>query len=418
MKILYIAHRLPYPPDKGDKIRSFHMIKHLSQHHSVRLACLAWSPQELEKAKALRDYCAAVDVVLLRPRWSKIKSLVHLFSSKPLTVQYFYSKHLQRLIHQRIIEEEFDAIIVFSSCMAQFLPPGQTGFKIIDFTDVDSDKWLQYAEHVKSPLSIIYRLESKKLKKYEISLASLYDCCTVISEAEERLFRSYSKRFVLCTVPNGVDLEYFQVKTEVPDEPTLIFMGVMDYYANVDGVLYFHDQILPHIRRVIPNVKLIILGGNPTRAIRRLGRSKNVSITGYVQDVRSFLSQATACVVPLRIARGVQNKVLEAMAMGLPVVATSRAVEGIDARPGRDLMVADDPVEFAARTVKLLFDRQLQQKMSRSARKLVESKYHWNNCLQKLDLILEAIPERSPETTANLSLASSSSSGNGSVLER
>ncbi len=377
------------------------MIKHLSQHHSVRLACLAWSPQELEKAKALRDYCAAIDVVLLRPRWSKIKSLVHLFSSKPLTLRYFYSKQLQHLIHQRLIEEKFDAIMVFSSCMAQFLPPDQTGFKIIDFTDVDSDKWLQYAEHVKSPLSIIYRLESKKLKKYEISLAPLYACCTVISEAEERLFRSYSKRFVLCTVPNGVDLEYFQAKMKVPAEPTLIFMGVMDYYANVDGVLYFHDQILPHIRRGIPKVKFIILGGNPTRAIRRLGRSKNVSITGYVQDVRSFLSQATACVVPLRIARGVQNKVLEAMAIGLPVVATSRAVEGIDAHPGKNIIVADDPMEFAAKTVELLSDDQLQRRISQNARQLVEDKYKWNNCLQKLDLILETIPSRSPAVKAS-----------------
>ena len=291
--------------------------------------------------------------------------------------------------------------MVFSSCMAQFLPPDQTGFKIIDFTDVDSDKWLQYAEHVKSPLSIIYRLESKKLKKYEISLAPLYDCCTVISEAEERLFRSYSKRFVLCTVPNGVDLEYFQAKMKVPAEPTLIFMGVMDYYANVDGVLYFHDQILPHIRRVIPKVKFIILGGNPTRAIRRLGRSKNVSITGYVQDVRSFLSQATACVVPLRIARGVQNKVLEAMAIGLPVVATSRAVEGIDAHPGKNIIVADDPMEFAAKTVELLSDDQLQRRISQNARQLVEDKYKWNNCLQKLDLILETIPSRSPAVKAS-----------------
>jgi sugar transferase (PEP-CTERM/EpsH1 system associated) len=347
-----------------------------------------------------------------------MKSLAYLFSSKPLTLRYFYSKHLQRLIHQRLIEEKFDAIIVFSSCMAQFLPPGQTGFKIIDFTDADSDKWLQYSQHMKSPLSIIYRLESKKLKKYEISLASLYDCCTVISEAEERLFRSYSTRFALGTVPNGVDLEYFQAKTEVPDEPTLIFMGAMDYYANVDGVLYFHDQILPHIRRAVPNVKFIILGGNPTRAIRRLGRSKNVSVTGYVQDVRSFLNQATACVVPLRIARGVQNKILEAMAMGLPVVTTSRAVEGIDAQAGRDLVVTDDPVKFAAETAKLLFDRQLQQKISANARQLVESKYHWNNCLQKLDLILEDIPERSPEPSANLSPASFPGSGNGSASER
>ena len=366
----------------------------------------------------LRDYCHSIDVIRLRPQWSKVKSLLHLFSSKPMTLPYFYSRRLQDLVRRRLQEEKINVIVVFSSCMAQFVPHDVAVYKIIDFADVDSDKWFQYAKHVKFPFSMIYQLEGQRLRKYEISLASRYDCCTVVSQVEEHLFRSYSDRFILSTVPNGVDLEYFQPREREPDQPLMIFMGVMDYYANVDGVLYFHRRILPHIRSRFPQVKFTVLGGNPTRAIRRLGRSENVTITGYVKDVRPFLNRATVCVVPLRIARGVQNKILEAMASGLPVVATSRAAEGIDARPGRDLVVADDPVEFAARTVKLLFDRQLQQKLSRNARKLVESKYHWNNCLQKLDLILEAIPERSPETTANLSLASSSSSGNGSVLER
>ena len=177
-------------------------------------------------------------------------------------------------INRRLEEEKFDLIFVFSSGMAQFVPRDPGVFKIIDFADVDSDKWFQYSKFVKAPLSHVYRLEGEKLRRYEVSLAPLYDRCTVISEAEERLFRSYSDRFVLCTVPNGVDVEYFQAETRVPHQQSLIFMGVMDYYANVDGVLYFTHHILPLIQKAIPQVKFTILGGNPTRAIRRLARVK------------------------------------------------------------------------------------------------------------------------------------------------
>jgi glycosyltransferase involved in cell wall biosynthesis len=199
-------------------------------------------------------------------------------------------------------------------------------------------------------------------------------------------------------VPNGVDLDYFQGDRSNPEDLTLIFMGIMDYYANVDGVLFFHDEILPRIRKQIPQVTFTILGGNPTPAIRRLGREEGVDVTGYVRDVRPYLNGASVCVVPLRIARGVQNKILEAMAMGVPVVATSRALEGIDAQPGRDILVADGPEEFAHKTAGLLLDRRLQQSISRSARELVEKKYRWDACLQNLDRILEELCQTSPGT--------------------
>lgn len=396
MKILYIAHRVPYPPDKGDKIRSFHMIKHLSENHCIRLACLASSRQEVGKAEALRAYCDSIDVALMSPLRSKVRSFFHILSPNPLTLSYFDSKKLQALINRRLEEERFDLIFVFSSGMAQFVPRAQGVFKIIDFADVDSDKWFQYSKFVKTPLSHVYRLEGERLKRYEISLAPLYDCCTVISEAEERLFRSYSDRFVLCTIPNGVDVEYFQAKTRVSHQQSLIFMGAMDYYANVDGVLYFTHHILPLIQKAIPQVKFTILGGNPTRAIRKLGKSENVTITGYVPDVRPYLNESNVCVVPLRIARGVQNKILEAMAMGVPVVATDRAKEGINAQPGKHIMVADNPADFAAKTVELLLDHQLQQTISHNARQLVENEYRWRNCLQKLDMIVKTIAQRSP----------------------
>jgi sugar transferase (PEP-CTERM/EpsH1 system associated) len=394
MRILYIAHRVPFPPDRGDRIRSYHMIKHLSKLHSVGLVCLASSRGELEQVKALRKFCDSIDVVLMPSLESRARALVGLFSPKPLTLQYFYSRRLKHIIRRHLREGGFDAVLVFSSSMAQFLPPDQRSLKIMDFADVDSDKWFQYAQRTKFPYSKVYRLEGRRLRKYELSVIPLFDYCTVISPEEERLLRSRSGSAVLCTIPNGVDLEYYRAPAMVSDQLTVIFTGVMNYYANVDGVLYFHDQILPRIHQRIPEAKFTVVGGNPTRSIRRLGRNEKVTITGYVRDVRPFLSQAAVCVVPLRIARGMQNKILEAMAMGLPVVTTSRAMEGIDACPGRDLIVADDPGEFAARTVELLMNRQLRLKISRNARNLVESKYRWSNCLQKLDVILETAPKK------------------------
>jgi sugar transferase (PEP-CTERM/EpsH1 system associated) len=364
------------------------------------LACLAFSNRELQMAEALRPYCETIDVVRQHPLWSKIKSILCLVTSGPLTLSYFRSKKLHRRIFRRLREENLDAAIVFSSSMAQYLPPGNSVKKIIDFTDVDSDKWFQYADRVPFPVSLIYRLEGRRLRKYEIDLAPDYDCCTVVSDVEAQLFRSYPGEFCLRTVPNGVDLEYFQPDGASADSQTMIFVGVMDYHANVDGVLYFHDQVLPYIHERFPQVVFQIVGGRPTRAIRRLARSRNVTVTGYVEDVRPFLKRATVCVVPLRIARGVQNKILEAMAIGLPVVATRRAMEGINARPGEDVMVADNPSEFARSTIQLLEDDQLRRRLSDNARRLVERTYRWDSCLQHLDHLLEELQQKQNRPSA------------------
>jgi sugar transferase (PEP-CTERM/EpsH1 system associated) len=349
--------------------------------------------------------CDFVDVVLLPPLKSKVTALLGLLSRTPLSVLYFRSKELRRRINQRAREMEFDMVIAFSSSMAQFIPSRPDIFRVMDFTDVDSDKWFQYAEHASFPHNCVYRLEGKRLQRYERAVMSLVDGCTVISPQEERLLRSRSQSAMIHTVPNGVDLEYYKSNSpydaaQTGDQPRLVFTGVMDYYANVNGILYFEDQILHRIQKEIPQVKFTIVGGNPAPAIRRLGRSDHITVTGYVEDVRPFLRQASVCVVPLRIARGVQNKILEAMAMGLPVVTTTRAVEGIDAHPGKHVIVADDPGEFAARTVELLLDGDLRTRLSRQAREFVETKYSWSSCLQRLDDILETVVMKQKKVSA------------------
>jgi sugar transferase (PEP-CTERM/EpsH1 system associated) len=350
----------------------------------------------MESAEALREMCEFVDVVLLPPLRSRIRTLLGLLSRTPLSVWHFRSQGLRRRIDRRAREKAFDAVIAFSSSMAQFIPSHPEMLRIMDFADVDSDKWFQYAKHAGFPRSLVYRLEGKRLQRYERSVLSLADSCTVVSPEEERLLRSRSRGAAIHTVPNGVDLDYFRSDSQpetsqTVDQPRLVFTGMMDYYANVNGVLYFEDQILHRIQKQIPQVKFTIVGGNPAPAVRRLGDREDITVTGYVEDVRPFLRQASVCVVPLRIARGVQNKILEAMAMGLPVVTTTRAAEGIDAQPGEHLVVTDDPAEFAARTVELLLNKDLRTRLSRQARRFVETNYAWSSCLQRLDSILEPV---------------------------
>jgi sugar transferase (PEP-CTERM/EpsH1 system associated) len=368
------------------------MIKYLAEHHRVELVCLSSSKDETEKTGPLKEFCDAVDIIVVPRMASRIRALRGFFSSKPLTLWFFRSKRLRRLVERRLQEKPFDAILAFSSSMAQFIPFHRSVPRIVDFADVDSDKWFQYADHAGFPSSLVYQLEGKRLQRYERSLLSRIDACTVISSEEERLLRPYAGDTPLFTLPNGVDLDYFRGSSRPSGHPRLIFIGVMNYFANVNGVLYFHEQILPRIREEIPETEFVIVGGDPPPAIRRLGRDRNVQVTGYVRDIRPLMEEAAVCVVPLRIARGVQNKILEAMAMGLPVVTTSRALEGIDARPGEDIIVADDPGDFAARTVRLLGDPQMRAGFSRRARAFVESRYRWNNCLQKLNAILQTIP--------------------------
>jgi len=390
MNILFLTHRVPYPPDKGDRIRSYHLIRHLARDHRLHLACQAWSREEAEAAEGLRHLCRSVEVVRRSARWATWRSLTGLVTGRPLTVPYFGSRELQRAVRRRCRHDPIDLVMAFSSGMAQFVPrlPGIP--RIIDFADVDSDKWMQYARHAGFPRSLIYTLEGHRLRRYEKEVAGRFDACLVISRAEADLFRSFCPDCPLGVVPNGVDLEYFRPREMSPGSQELVFVGVMDYHANVDGVLYFCREILPLIRRRIPEATFTIVGGRPTPAVRRLSRLEGVSVVGYVRDVRPYVGRAAVCVVPLRIARGVQNKILEAMACGRPVVTTGRALEGIQARPGRDLLVADEARSFADRTVELLQDEKMRERIGRQARALVEDRYRWERCLRSLDEIIKA----------------------------
>lgn len=394
MKLLFLCHRLPYPPRRGGKIRPFNMIKHLAQEHEVTVATVARSRGEVEEGRRLREFCRALHVAVIPGPVAWSRFALHTLSPFPATFAYFYSPWLARTVHTLLARPTFDAIFVHSSSMGPYVANHSRCRKIIDFGDADSEKWFQYARTAPFPLSVGFRLEGVKVRRYERRLAACFDGASVISDEERRVLVDVVGRPIE-VIPNGVDLEYFQPS---PD-PTprykphrLVFTGNMGYRANVDAAKYLVLAILPRLRTVMPDVELHIVGMDPTVAVRRLADGRQVVVTGRVADVRPYLREAAAAVAPLRVARGLQNKVLEAMAMRVPVVATPAAIRGLNVVPNRDARVAADPDEFARALIELMRDPIARERFAEAGRAYVEQNHDWTRLLRRLDDLLVCDP--------------------------
>lgn len=439
LKILYLAHRIPYPPNKGDKIRSFNEIKYLSESHDIHLAALVDNPDDLKYRKELNRYCSDVCLKLIDPLQNRLAGILLLPFKRSISVGYFYSRKLQKKIDHLLQRHHYDAIICFSSPMAEYLysSPSWPALKkrkysggtrlIMDFCDLDSDKWKQYAEKSSFPLNWLYRLEWKLLLTYEKKVNDLFDESIFVSSQEADLFlKYYPKARNISVIPNGVDHQYFSpnsvevgmqrvicqiskvneqsFNTTVPgkqspqlnkpnrpkesdklNEPNLLFTGAMDYHANVDGVLWFCEKIFPLIQQKIPSVTFYIVGSNPAPALRQLGLRDNIVVTGFVDDIRPYYSIADVCVIPLRLARGIQNKVLESMAMAKPVVTTSKAAEGLASRNKRDMLIEDKPEFFADSVCDLLLNNKKSYDLGEAARKYVKENFDWARNIQLME---------------------------------
>ena len=279
--------------------------------------------------------------------------------------------------------------------MAQFVEPYADLPRIMQFVDLDSLKWRQYAETSRLPRSWIFRRESRCLMEYERKLARTFAHSLVCTPRELSDLQRLVPGVAASCVSNGVDLEFFRPQPLVKIPGEMIFTGVMDYYPNVEGVVWFCRDVLPLIRRELPGATLTICGARPDPRVQALARISGVTVTGRVADVRPYMARASVAVVPLRIARGIQNKLLEAMAMGLPAVACTAAAAGVVAAPGRDLFVADDPNDFAAKTLRLLCEDDLRERTGAAARACMEANYRWEHQLQGLDRVLAAVTGKS-----------------------
>jgi sugar transferase (PEP-CTERM/EpsH1 system associated) len=393
MRILFLTQRVPFPPNRGDKITTFHELRHLAGKHEVTVACLADGEEDMANLSALSSLTAAIDAVPLRPIQARLRALSSLGTEIPLTVAYFGESRLHQRVAATVRQRHFEAIIVYSSGMAQFVEPYSDVPRIMQFADLDSLKWQQYAQNSRFPRSWVFHRESRLLLEYERKLARAFSHSLVCTPRELDDLERLVPGVAASCIGNGVDLERFRPQSveKLPGE--LVFTGVMDYYPNVEGIVWFCRDVLPLIRREVPRTTLTICGARPNARVRALARIPGVSVTGLVTDVRPYLAKATVAVVPVRITRGIQNKLLEAMAAGLPAVACSAAARGVEAIPGTDLFVADDPGDFAHATVRLLSDADLRRRTGEAARTCMEANYRWEHQLERLDRVLEQVTE-------------------------
>lgn len=395
--ILYLVHRLPYPPNKGDKVRSFNLLKYLATKHRIFLGTFIDDPQDEAYVDRLSEYCADMHIVRLSPKAAKFRSLAGLLSNEALTLPYYRNIGLQRWVDRTITEQKIDTTVVFSSAMAQYVRGHSTLATLIDFCDVDSAKWTQYAPAHRWPLSWIYRREGERLLAFERSVAASAKHCFFVTENETDLFLNAAPecRGMVSPMCNGVDAEFFSPDHQlaspfVADEIPLVFTGAMDYWPNIDAVKWFAEEIMPYLLPQWPNLRFYIVGRSPAPAVQELA-CERVVVTGTVPDVRPYLQHASMVVAPLRIARGIQNKVLEAMSMGLPVVVAKGCGEAVDAVPERDFLLADSVDEYVRQIGGLIDSYERRMAIGRAARQQVVARYSWEAHLSIIDRHLSSI---------------------------
>jgi sugar transferase (PEP-CTERM/EpsH1 system associated) len=392
VKILYVCHRFPFPPKRGGKIRPFNMIRHLSASgHEVTVASLARSRDEASEGRGISSYCARFEMVEVNDSVQMARMVARLPTLTPSSMGYFYSPQLARRVRELLEEQRFDLIFVHCSSAAQYVASARGVPKVLDFGDMDSQKWLEYARYKTFPFSAGYRLEGLKLEREEKRLARMFDLCTATTQAEWETLERYKLGVPSDWFPNGVDADYFSPTPEPYDGDTLSFVGRMDYYPNQEGMFDFCANVLPRVQQRRPRTKLVIVGADPTPAVRKLGDLPGVTVTGSVPDVRPYVRASAAMVAPLNIARGTQNKILEAMAMGVPVVTSPAAAGGVDAAPGEHLLVAASHEEQTQAVLRVLDDRTERQRLAAAGRARMLSHHAWPSSMRRLDAILERV---------------------------
>ncbi|MCL4695864.1 MAG: TIGR03087 family PEP-CTERM/XrtA system glycosyltransferase [Burkholderiaceae bacterium] len=393
MNILYLCHRFPFPPKRGGKIRPFNMIRHLqATGHQVTVCSLARSPAEALEGQGIASHCAAFHMGRVSEPVQLARMIARLPLVTPSSMGYFYSGELAQQVRRLLRKQRFELIIVHCSSVAQYVEDVQGIPRILDFGDMDSQKWLEYAHYKPFPLSLGYTLEGHKMLCAEKRLARTFDLCTATTRAEWETLEGYGTGAATDWFPNGVDADFFCPDPKTGgayDNDTVSFIGRMDYYPNQECMQRFCKEVWPLLRRERGTMKLLIVGADPSPQIKALGTLPGVTVTGSVPDVRPYIRGSAVMVAPLAIARGTQNKILEAMAMGVPVVTSSAAAGGVDAEAEKHFLVADAAERTAAAILRIVASRDEHDRLAKAGRERMLSHHAWPRSMQRLDGIIE-----------------------------
>ena len=436
MNILYLAHRIPYPPDKGDKMRAFRHVEYLGRRHRLWCACFVDTRTDLVHVAPLRRHCVDVVAVLLdRPR-AILRGAMGLLRGGTVTESFYRHQAMSDALCALGRSVRFDTVVAFSSSMAQYALNVPAARHVLDLCDLDSQKWLEYAAISDPPLAWLYGAEGRRLATLEHRWIRDFDTTILISNAEAKTVRLLAPTGKLRIITNGVDLPknlshkplWHRFSTgETPalqtratlfgigskqnesrciertGAPTVGFVGVLNYRPNVDAVCWFVEHCWREIRDVYPSARFRVVGRSPTRRIRRLSSAPGVDIVGPVQDVQDELQRFDVSVAPMRTARGLQNKVLEAMAAGLPVVLTAKAAEGIDAIDGREYLIVDPPDRMIRCILQLLREPAKRSGIGQAARRFVASRHRWEDALRPLEFAVTGMIERTTRRATTVS---------------
>ena len=397
--LLFLAHRIPYPPNKGDKLRSYHVLKHLAKRYRVHVGTFVDDPADWQHVEVVRQLCGGETLCLpLSPRGAKLRSAIGLLTGQALALPYYKDTRMTNWVESVVERHRIRRVVVFSSPMAQYVNEMEDVERLIDFVDVDSDKWNQYADASSSAMAWLYRREARLLLDFERYSASRAIASVFVTKPESALFRRLAGDLIapVITVENGVDANYFSA-ADIPapqgwragrDDAanhSIVFTGAMDYKPNIDAAVWFSRDVMPLIRHQIPDATFWIVGARPGAEVRSLVRTDEIFVTGTVPEVRPYLAHAGVVVVPMRLARGIQNKALEAMAMGAATVVSTTSAAALNAAIGRDFRLADDAETFARATIELLHDPLGRRKLGDAGRAAVLANYDWSHNLARID---------------------------------
>jgi sugar transferase (PEP-CTERM/EpsH1 system associated) len=391
--ILYVTHRVPYPPDKGDRIRNYHLLRFLAQHAQVHLATLADESVSDSTIEALEHLCQRVAIVPIGCWTRRAQMASSLLTGRTASEGAFASARLRTILRDWSRHIRFQAILASASSVTPYLrlPEFERVPAIIDLVDVDSQKWLDYADAGRGVRAWLYRLEGHRVRRLERSLPRWTRAVTLVSETEADLYRRLQPEGdgAILAVTNGVDLSYFQPVPEPSCPSQCVFVGALDYRPNIDGIRWFCQEVWPDVLQRHPGARLALVGRNPGAEVVRLAESPGVDLIGSVPDVRPHLARSAVVVAPLLMARGVQNKVLEAMAMGKPIVASSQAIDGLAVQPGKHLLEASTPLQWIEHLSVLFTNKDRRHSLGTAGRRYVEETHRWEHCLGAFTTILD-----------------------------
>ena len=389
MNLLYLAHRIPYPPDKGDKIRSFNTVKYLAARHRVWCACFVDEPADFEHVTALRKYCSEVVALPLNRARATARGLVGLAAGRTMTETFYRDGDMTRAIRGLCDSVRFDAVLVFSSSMGPYAAAIDVPRKVIDFCDLDSRKWADCARRHPPPRSWLLHLEARRLAALERELVERFDATILIGEHEITDAEGWAPAAdgKLHFVSNGADVPSFDTPPRYA-RGVVGFVGDMRYHPNEDAVCWFVKNVWPQVAAARREAVLEIVGRGPSRRVRRLAGVRRVRVVGPVDRVTDYLRRFQVSIAPLRIARGIQNKVLEAMAAARPVVTTTAAAAGIYGIDGQDFLISDDARGFADHVIQLLRDPEECRALGESGRRYVIRNHNWETQVARLAAIV------------------------------